>query len=119
MHGFEPFYFVERKSIRNHASVAPICVDKLLKQLHRLTMTVKKKINAMPPDKFAFVFDGWSPHGSNYVCVLANVPAEINTGFQRAFQISHRSKKNLNSLQRNTKILFRSSYGNITSHGKT
>lgn len=79
------FSFVERESIRKYLKVESVSVDTFMKYLHKLTLLVERKFSSMLPEQFALVYDGWSLHGTHYLCIFATYPSTNKYGFQRLF----------------------------------
>lgn len=76
-----PFNTVEKEPVRRNFKHKPMSVDTFMEHLPTLTQRVEKKIQAILPDKFALVLDGWSDGATHYVGVFASFPSNDSVRF--------------------------------------
>ena len=73
-----PFNTVEKEPVRRNVNHKPISVETFMEYLPTLTRRVEKQIEAILPQKFALVLDGWSNGATYYVGVFASFPSDDN-----------------------------------------
>lgn len=65
-----PFCYFENPSIRDHARYAPISIQTSVKYLDFLTKRVETHSGSALLEKFALVFDRWSPGDTHYLALF-------------------------------------------------
>ncbi len=81
--GLQPFTVVENPVHVQFSRYEPLCYKTLMKYIDLLTTRVEQKVAAMPPSKFAPVFDGWTVGDTHYVALFATFPAETKKGYDK------------------------------------
>jgi hypothetical protein len=67
-----PFNYVDKEVVRSTSSLKPISSKKLKEAILIVTKKVESIISQMLPDRFAFIFDGWSAGDTHFVAIIAS-----------------------------------------------